>query len=42
MNKQYAYGPWKPVKDFVQTDRNIQVKTDGHQKQRAPGSPRSF
>ena len=26
MNKQYAYGPWKTIKDFVQTDRNIQLK----------------
>jgi hypothetical protein len=41
MNKQYAYGPWKPVKDFVQTDRNIQVKF-GNTQTRAPGGhPRS-
>lgn len=39
MNKQYAYGPWKPVKDFVQTDRNIQLKTDGHQTTNPSGYP---
>lgn len=41
MNKQYAYGPWKPVKDFVQTKQNIQVKF-GNMQTRAPGGhPRS-
>lgn len=41
MNKQYAYGPWKPVKDFVQTKQNIQVKF-GNTQTRAPGGhPRS-
>ena len=35
MNKQYAYGPWKPVKDFVQTKQNIQVKF-GNMQTRAP------
>lgn len=39
MNKQYAYGPWKSVKDFVQTDRNIQLKTDGHQTTNPSGYP---
>lgn len=39
MNKQYAYGPWKPVKDFVQTDRNIQLKTDVYQTTNPSGYP---
>lgn len=39
MNKQYAYGSWKPVKAFVQTDRNIQLKTDGHQTTNPSGYP---
>ena len=39
MNKQYAYGPWKSVKDFVQTKQNIQLKTDGHQTTNPSGYP---
>lgn len=39
MNKQYAYGSWKPVKNFVNTDRNIQLKTDGHQTTNPSGYP---
>lgn len=37
MNKQYAYGSWKPVKDFVKTDRNIQIKIGNTQTMVASG-----
>lgn len=39
MNKQYAYGPWKSLKDFVQTDRNIQLKIGNQQTINPAGEP---
>ena len=39
MNKQYAYGPWKTIKDFVQTDRNIQLKIGDQQTINPAGWP---
>lgn len=42
MNKQYAYGSWKLAKDFVNTDRNIQVKDGCQQTLSRKGAPDGF